>query len=215
MEYAPQVVFHIFGLPVTETVTTTWLIMLVIILIAWLGGRNLEKIPGKFQNVMELIVDGISGLTRSTMGEDKMGFAPYIGTLGFYLVIANLIGLIGIRPPTADLNTTFALSLITFFMTQYFGLRSQGVGYLTGLAKPFAILLPINIIGEIANPISLAFRLFGNIVGGYIIMSLVYSVMPIIVPVPLHAYFDVFSGVLQTFIFMMLTMVYVSGAMEE
>lgn len=215
MEYAPQVVFHIFGLPVTETVTTTWLIMLVIILIAWLGGRNLEKVPGKFQNVMELIVDGINGLTRSNMGEDKMQFAPYIGTLAFYLAIANLVGLLGFRPPTADLNTTFALALLTFFMTQYFGLKAQGGKYIKGFAQPFALLLPINIIGEIANPISLAFRLFGNIVGGYIIMSLIYSVIPIIVPVPLHAYFDVFAGLLQTFIFMMLTMVYVSGAMEE
>src|SRR5699024_9059858 len=97
LEYAPQVMFYIFGLPITETLTTTWLIMLVIILIAWLGGRNLEKIPGKFQNIMELIVDSVNGLTKSTMGEDKMAFSPYIGALAFYLAIANLIGLLGLR----------------------------------------------------------------------------------------------------------------------
>ncbi|RBP37804.1 F0F1 ATP synthase subunit A [Garciella nitratireducens] len=215
MEYAPKVMFHVFGFPITETVTTTWIIMAVIIFIAWLGGRKLEKVPGKFQNIMELVVDGVNSLTKSTMGEDKLSFAPYMGALAFYLAFANLIGLIGLRPPTADLTTTFALSLLTFFMTQYFGLRSKGLGYIKGFAQPFILLLPINIIGEIANPISLAFRLFGNIVGGLIIMSLVYSVVPLILPVLPHAYFDVFSGLLQTFIFVMLSMVYISGAMED
>ncbi|MCR1900208.1 F0F1 ATP synthase subunit A [Irregularibacter muris] len=214
MEYAPKVMFYIFGLPITETITTTWLIMLVIILLAWLGGRNLEKIPGTFQNIMEILVDAINGLTKSTMGEDKMKFAPYMGTLALYLAFANLSGLLALRPPTADLNTTLALALMTFFATQYYGLRSKGVGYLKGFIEPFPLLLPLNIIGEIANPISLSFRLFGNIVGGVIIMGLLYSVLPIVVPVLPHIYFDVFSGLLQTFIFLMLSMVFISGAMD-
>lgn len=215
MEYAPKVIFYIYGLPITETITVTWIIMAVLLILAWLGGKNLERIPRTFQNIMEIIVDGINGLTKSTMGEDKMFFAPYMGTLALYLVVANLSGLLGFRPPTADLNTTFALSILTFLATQYFGLRSKGFDYLKGLAEPFVLLLPLNIIGELANPISLSFRLFGNIVGGLIIMSLIYSVTPIVVPVLPHIYFDVFSGLLQTFIFVMLSMVFISGAMDD
>ncbi len=215
MEFAPRVIFRIFGLPITETVTVTWIIMVVLIIFAYYGGKSLKKKPGTFQIIIELIVDGVNGLTKSTMGEEKISFAPYMGTLALFLALANLIGLLSFRPPTADLNTTFALSIMTFIATQYFGLRSRGLGYLKGFAQPFVFLLPLNIIGEIANPISLSFRLFGNIVGGLIIMNLVYSVMPIIVPILPHIYFDVFAGLLQTFIFVMLSMVFISGAMDD
>lgn len=214
MAYAPEVRFYLFGLPVTETVTTTWIIMIVLCFIGWLGGRSLKTIPGKFQNVIELYVNTINNLTKSTMGSDKMGFAPYIGTLILLIASCNLSGLVGFRAPTADLNTTFALSLLTFFLTQFNGFRRKKLGYLKGMTEPYVFLLPSNIIGEISNPISLAFRLFGNITGGFIIMSLIYSVTPLVIPVLPHVYFDVFSGLLQSFIFTMLSMVFISGAMD-
>jgi F-type H+-transporting ATPase subunit a len=214
MEYAPRVMFYIFGFPITEVVTTTWIIMLVLIVFGWLGGRNLKKIPSTFQNIIELIVDSINKLTETTMGGDKLGFAPYMGTLALFLAIANLSGLLGIRPPTADLNTTFALSLLTFIAVQYFGIKSKGKDYFKGFIEPFVLMFPLNVIGELANPISLSFRLFGNILGGLIIMALIYSAAPIIAPILPHIYFDLFSGVLQTFIFVMLTMVFISMAMD-
>ncbi len=213
--FIPDGVPVIGGLGVSSTITTTWIIMAVLIAFAVIGTRKFSLVPSGIQNVVELIVDGLNGLTETTMGKDKMGFAPYMGTLALFLAIANLCGLLGFRPPTADLNTTFALSLITFCMIQYFGVKSKGLGtYLKGFMEPFFFMLPLNIIGELANPVSLAFRLFGNILGGVIIMYLLYNVAPIVVPVIPHMYFDVFSGIIQTFIFVMLSMVFVSMAMD-
>lgn len=218
------------GVPITETITTTWIIMAVLIVGSIILTRNLNRIPSGIQNVVELVVGGVYGLTEETMGKDKVSFAPYIGTLMLYLAIANLVGLLGIRPPTADLNMTLALALITFFMIHFNGIRRKGIlKYLKGFTEPFFLLTPINLIGEVATPISLSFRLFGNLTGGSIIMALVYSALaafttklfgidiPILqvgIPAVLHIYFDMFSGLLQTFIFAMLTMVFVSGAMD-
>lgn len=228
--FGPRVIFELpGGIPVTETVTTTWIIMLALTIFAWGASKSFEKIPKGFQNVVELLVDGIYKLTAQTMGEDKLVFAPYIGTLLLYLGCANLSGLFGFRPPTADLNTTLAVALMTFVMIHFFGVKSKGIGgYLKGFLEPMPALLPINIIGEVATPISLSFRLFGNIVGGLIIMNLLYGalagltakfglgipVLQVGVPAILHIYFDVFAGALQAFIFSMLTMVFVAMAMD-
>lgn len=219
MNFFPEVVFTFKFLgatvEVTETVTVTWFIMLLLILFSWFAGKRLETVPKGFSNAVEILVETMDWLVKSTMGEKHRGFMPYIGTLVLYLVVANLIGLIALRPPTADLSTTLALSTITFALTQYYGIRSKGLlNYLKGFVEPIPIMLPMNIIGEIANPFSLAFRLFGNILGGSIIVALLYSVAPILVPVPLHLYFDVFAGVLQTFIFSMLTMTFIAMAMD-
>jgi F-type H+-transporting ATPase subunit a len=207
------------GVWITNTVVSTWIIMAVLVLISILLTRNLKEVPTGKQNVAEAIVGGVNDLVKQTMGEDKMYFAPYMGTLLMYLAFANLSGLLGMRPPTADLNTTFALSILTFAMTQIYGLKAKKMGYLKGFCEPFAFMLPTNIIGELANPISLSFRLFGNILGGVVIMALVYSALGNLafIPVPaiLHAYFDVFSGLIQTFIFVMLSMVFIAMAMDD
>lgn len=228
--FGPKIIWEIAGMQITETVVVTWILMAVLIILAIIFTRNMEKIPKGAQNVMEMLVDTINKFTAQTMGEDKKGFAPYMGALFLFLLFGNVIGLIGIRPPTADLNTTFALSILTFILIQANSIRKKGVGgTIKGLFEPLPFLFPINVLGEIANPISLAFRLFGNIVGGFVIMALLYGALgsfsaalglhaiPILqaaIPVPLHAYFDVFSGALQSFIFVMLSMVYISNAMD-
>lgn len=219
MEFGIKTMFNlnIFGMeiPITETITTTWIIMAILVVLSLLVSKNLEKIPGTFQNIMEMIVDGVAYLVSSTMGPDKMWFAPYILALLLYVALANLTGLIGVRQPTADLNTTFALSLMTFGLTQYYGIRYNGIGgYIKGFFQPLAFLFPLNIIGELSNPVSLGFRLFGNMLGGLIIMALIYSFAPIAIPVIPHLYFDVFAGLIQSFIFIMLTMTYIALAME-
>ncbi|MPW27008.1 F0F1 ATP synthase subunit A [Alkalibaculum sp. M08DMB] len=198
-----------------------WIIMAGITLLCMFLTRNLKRVPGKPQVIAEMIVTGINNLTESTMGKQNMGFAPYMLTLFMYLGVANLVGLVGMRPPTADLTMTFALSLLTFFMTQFFALKAKGIGgYLKGYLEPIPLLLPINIIGELANPISLSFRLFGNMLGGLIIMGLIYGGLTslmhfaIAIPIVAHLYFDLFAGLLQSFIFVMLSMVFISMAME-
>jgi len=238
-EFGPLVVFEIpipftdIIIPITETVTVTWWLILFIFIACILVTRNFEKIPKRVQNVVEMLVETITNLTKTTMGEGNVSFAPYVGTLLIFLAIANTIGIIGIRPPTADLNTTMALSVLTFFLIHINGSRANGVGgHLKSLTEPVAFLTPINLIGEIATPISLGFRLFGNIVGGMIIMSLVYSLLAYLstllfgtfgqtvpvfqfgIPIVLHCYFDLFAGLLQSFIFAMLTMVNVASAID-
>jgi len=228
--FGPRVVFTLPGnIPVTETVTVTWFIMLVLTIFSYFATRNLKKVPTKFQSVVEVLVQSIYKLTKQTMGDNKVGFAPYMGTLLIFLAIANIAGLFGLRPPTADVNTTLGLAIVTFFMIHTFGMKTKGVGtYLKGFLEPFPALLPLNIIGELATPVSLGFRLFGNIVGGLIIMNLLYGALaglsgmlglpiPVFqagVPAVLHIYFDLFAGVLQSFIFTMLTMVFVAMAMD-
>lgn len=218
------------GVFITETVINTWIIMAVLVIVSIILTRNMKLVPEGKQNVAEIIVTMLTGLVGSSMGKDKIGFTPYMGTLMIYIMIANLWGLIGLRAPTADLNTTFALSILTFFLIHGFAIKRKGVGgWIKGqFLEPVAVLFPLNVISEIATPVSLAFRLFGNIVGGMIIMTLVYSalgsILSGILPIPifmlgipavLHAYFDVFAGVLQSFIFTMLTMVFVSMAMDD
>lgn len=231
--FGPRVIFELpilDGIPVTETVVNTWLIMAVLVVLSIIGTRSLQLVPKGKQNLAEAVVEVLNNLTKQTMGDDKIGFAPYMGTLFLMLLFMNLLGLIGLRPPTADLNTTLALAVMTFVMIHYFGARTKGLGtYLKGFTEPFVFLLPLNIMGELATPISLSFRLFGNMVGGLIVLSLAYGgltslssmlgldLLPLFqggIPVVLHLYFDVFAGVLQTFIFVMLTMVFVSLAMD-
>lgn len=220
MEFGPEVIWvlNIWGkeVLVTQTVTTTWFIMGILILGAFILTRKLSLVPGKKQVVAEIVVDGIYNLTSTTMGKKFEKFAPYIGTLLLLIGISNISGLFGFRPPTADLNTTLALALMTFVLIHFTGIRVKGIGgYLKGFLEPMPFLLPLNILGELATPISLSFRLFGNIVGGLIIMTLVYTglgKLALIIPAVLHAYFDLFAGLLQSFIFAMLTMVFVSLA---
>lgn len=221
-------------IPVTETVVNTWIIMAVLILFAYFATRNLQKVPKGMQIVTEALVDGINGLTKQTMGEDKAYFAPYIGTLLLLIGISNIAGLFNVRPPTADVNTTMGLALMTFVMIHGFGIKAKGVGtYFKGFLEPMPFLLPLNIMGELATPISLSFRLFGNIVGGVIVMNLLYgalyslsgavfglvgvsTVIPVfqVIAAPLHVYFDLFAGLLQSFIFAMLTMVFIAIQMD-
>ncbi len=228
--FGPRIAFYIGKIPVTETVTVTWLIIFVILLFSIIATRNLKKEAKGLQIVVEQLITVINNLTKQNMGEHNYMWAPYVGTLLLFIGISNVIGLLGFRPPTADLNTTMCLSITTFVLTQFFGIKSKGVvNFGKGFLQPMPFLLPLNIIGELANPISLGFRLFGNIVAGVIIMALLYGALgglteslfgltiPLFqagVPAVLHIYFDMFAGLLQSFIFTMLTMVFISGAME-
>ncbi len=245
--FGPKIIFEIptpfmvdgqnFIINVTETVVNTWIIMAFLVIVSYLATRNLKKVPKGMQIFTEAIVDGITTLTKQTMGKDKMAFMPYVGTLILFVAISNIAGLFNVRPPTADVNTTMGLALMTFFMIHFFGIRSKGVGgYFKEFLEPIPFLLPLNVMGELATPISLSFRLFGNIVGGVIVMHLLYHALGImsaklfgliglmsvgdaapvfqVLAIPFHFYFDLFAGFLQSFIFAMLTMVFVSIAMD-
>lgn len=180
------------------------------------------KKPTGLLHIMEIFVEFVQSLVDQTMGRERRGFVPYMGTIFLFLIAANLLGLIGLTPPTSDYNVTVTLALLTFVQIHYFSIKNSGLGgYLKGYFAPIPILFPINLMGEIATPISLSFRLFGNVLSGMIIMDLVHAslskISVALVPLSavLHAYFDVFSGLLQAFIFVMLTMVYIGNVFPE
>ena len=226
MKYAQWIITFANGFKISETIVTSWIIMLGLIIAAFILTRDLKPVPTtKRQIMLEYAVSTLRDLVRSNMGENvekKMpNMLPYIGSLFLFFVCSNLIGLLGFKSPTTDVDTTLAWALITVFLIYYQGMKA--------LLEPVPLLLPLNIVSEFATPISLTFRPFGNILGGTVIMGLLYQLLAyistlipnvsipflqLVIPVPLHLYFDLFSGCLQAFIFVMLTMVFVSNAAE-
>ena len=210
---APRVVFHLFGIPITETVRNGWLVMGGILVIAFIVTRRLNDVPSKLQAAVELLVEGLHGLVASNMSGVGKGFVKYFGALMLYLYLANISGLFGIRPPTGDINVTVSLALFTFVINHYMGLKANGLGYIKGFFEPLP-LTPLNILGELARPVSLSLRLFGNILGGTLLGAMVFSLVPIVLPAALSLYFDLVSGLIQAFIFTMLSMTFIALAME-
>lgn len=210
-----KTVFTVFGLPITESVVNTWLVMAVLIILAIVLRRNLQMYPDKRQNIAEIIVEGLTGLVTSTMGLKNKNFTPFIGTIFLLIAFSNILGIFGLRSPTADFSVTFAYGIVTFFCIHFFALKAKGWSYIKGFGQPFIFLLPINIIGEVAKPFSLGMRLFGNLLGGTVIMAMISGAIAIFVPAVASIYFDLFSGFLQSFIFIMLTMVFITIAKDD
>ena len=174
--------------------------------------------PSRLQNIAEMAVEAIDNLVEDSMGKSAKKFRNYIAALFIFLLIANISGLLGLRPPTADYGITMALGVISFIIIQYNNIKHNKFGAVTELFKPYPVFAPINIIGEIAVPLSLSLRLFGNVLSGTIMMTLIYGLLSKFAygwPGFLHIYFDIFSGCIQAYVFCMLTMVFISSKLEE
>lgn len=210
-----RTVFTVFGLPITESVVNTWLVMVVLIILALVLRRNFQLYPDKRQNVVEMIVEGLTSMVTSTMGAKNKGFMPYIATVFLLLLFSNILGIFALRPPTVDFSVTIAYGIVTFVCIHYYALKAKGWSYLKGMAEPFIFLLPMNIIGEVAKPFSLGMRLYGNLLGGSLIMALISGAVALFVPAVASIYFDLFSAILQSFIFVMLTMVFITLAKDD
>lgn len=208
--------YKLFGqeLWITTTHVSVLIVMAVLILFAVAANRVMKRaqeVPGAFQNVVELIVEMLDKMVSGSMGKHAVKFVNYISVLFLFIFVSNVSGLFGLRPPTADYGVTLPLGLITFGIIQYNNLKYNKFGAFTGLFQPLPFLFPINLIGEIAVPFSLSLRLFGNILSGTVMMSLIYQLLSKFAigwPGILHIYFDVFSGAIQTYVFCMLTMVF-------
>lgn len=226
----PRIIFRFgdSGVYVTESVVFGAIVALVLIVLALWLTRNMKAIPTGKQVFAEFIVSTIYNLVEGTMGKKALNYAPYIGTLFIFLILGNMLGLFGFRPITADVNTTFALALITFCLIQRQAIKTYGVkGKLKEMCEPYAFMFPLKIIEQISFPISLGFRLFGNILGGVIVMALIFTglgslchsldlpipLLEAVIPLPANAFFDIFEPILQAFIFTMLTMVFISMEM--
>lgn len=217
--------YEAFGqeLWITDTTVGAWIITAVLLVIGFIASRKLKAagdsdIPGTFQNILEMGMEALENMAQGILGGNARRFVNYIGTIFLFILFCNLSGLFGLRAPTADYGVTFLLGMFTFFIVNYQGLKNRGVGHFTSLFQPIPILFPINLIGEVANPISISLRLFANLLSGVIIMGLWYGMMPwfakIGIPAALHVYCDLFSGCIQTYVFCMLTMVYINDKME-
>lgn len=232
----------IFGkFQLNETIVISWLVMLIITLLCiWLTrGLKVENISKK-QAFAEMLVESADKFVIGNMGEKFRYFVPFVAALFATSLVSNMISLLGFRSPTADLNTEAAWAIVVFILITHQKIKTGGFGgYLKGFTQPIAVLTPFNILSELATPISLACRHFGNILSGVVINGLIYAALtvassalfgliPVVgqyiknvpflavgVPAVLSVYFDWFTGVMQAYIFCMLTTMYIANAAEE
>ncbi|MDZ4163774.1 MAG: F0F1 ATP synthase subunit A [Smithellaceae bacterium] len=213
----PWLIFHNSYLP--DHVTYTWVTMAILILFGFFATRRMEIYPRKMQNVAEVMVDGLNNFIVDTMGHHGKRVFPLIATLAFFILTSNLMGLFpGFTSPTANLNTTISLALVVFFTTHIIGIRVHGFKYIKQFLGPVwwltPLMLPIEIISHLARPLSLSVRLFGNMEGGHIVLGVLFFLVPFLVPLPIM-FLKLIIALIQTLVFVLLSMMYFAGAMEE
>jgi F-type H+-transporting ATPase subunit a len=243
IEHPP--IFRLPGIP--DHVTYTWVIMIVLAVLAFVASRKVQLVPRGLQNVLEVVLEQFLGMIDDVVGDKGRRYLPLIATLGVFILLGNLVSLIpGFAGPTTNLNTTAACALVVFFAYHWIGMRTQGVGpYLKHFMGPVPalapLMVPIELISHLARPLSLSLRLFGNMFGGHILLAIIFFLMgldgligwtlsgsPIgavvggigsIIMVAFTVGFlyplKILVSFLQAFIFVMLTMLYIAGAIEE
>ena len=215
--------YRLFGQTFWITTSHAALLLVVILLIglAWIANRYMKKageVPDTFQNIIEIIVEKLDQMVGQSMGAFAGRFQNYIGTIFLFLLLCNISGIFGLRSPTADYGITLLLGLVTFALIHINGVRRHKRNHVASWFQPIPLLFPINVIGDLAVPLSLSLRLFGNVMSGTVMIGLWYGMLPwfmkLGIPAFLHAYFDLFSGAIQTYVFCMLSMVYIRDKME-
>ena len=206
-----------FNIPIAESTVITWVIMVILLVLCIFLTRGLKvKNVSKRQLVAESIVGWLEKFVIGMTGEEGKAFVPYLCSVLLYIGFANLIGLCGVKPPTKDLNVTAALAVMSIVLVQYAGIHRKGFkGWLKSFTQPMAIVTPINILELFIKPLSLCMRLFGNVLGAFVIMELLKSLIPVVLPVPFSFYFDIFDGLIQAYVFVFLTSLYIKEAVEE
>ncbi|OQX60588.1 MAG: ATP synthase F0 subunit A [Desulfococcus sp. 4484_241] len=197
-----------------EVIAMTWIVIAFLVIFAFLATRNRGVVPNKVQVIGEFLVTQLYALTEDALDEElAKKVAPLICALFLFLALSNYLGVIPfLEEPTKDLNVPLSLGILGFVLAHFFGIRAKGFkAYVKGYLEPFFILLPLNLIGEIAKVVSISFRLFGNIMGGSIIILVVsHLVYSLVLPPFLNLFFGLFVGTIQAFVFTMLTTVYIS-----
>lgn len=205
------------GIPISETVVVTWIIIVALLIISILLTKNLKvENPGKIQLALEAMITWLYDFFDDTLGKDNRKYYPYLISVLIYLAFANtVVSFFGFKPPTKDLNMTAALSIMSMCLIEFSGISKKGIcGWAKNLAEPVAIVAPINVLEIFIRPLSLCMRLFGNIIGAFIIMELIKFFVPLIIPIPFSFYFDIFDGLLQAYIFVFLTAIFMSEKVE-
>lgn len=201
-------------------VVYSWLILIFLLIVARLSTLNIRLIPGPAQNFFEVLIEGIENFQVEIMGEEGRKYFPLVASLFMYILISNYLGMIpGMLSPTANVNTTLACALVAFSATHYVGVRTHGLKYVKHFLGPMPalipLMLPLEIIGHSSRVLSLTLRLFGNVMGEDLVLAILITLAgKFLIPTPMMFLFLFFSAV-QAFIFMLLTMMYISAAIEE
>lgn len=202
---------------IDEGTVVSWIIMAVLVIVSVILTRNL-KVTGKLskrQLLLETVYEKGFGFFEDIVGEKGTRYIPWLMSIAIFIGFSNAIGIFGLKPPTKSMQVTLAMALTSIIIVEYAAYKDKGVGgRLKAFTKPLAIVTPINLLEIIIKPLSLCMRLFGNIIGAFIIMELIKAVVPVVVPVALSLYFDIFDGLLQAYIFVFLTALYIKEAVE-
>jgi F-type H+-transporting ATPase subunit a len=209
-----------------QVLITSWIVLGIIFLLSFLGNRQLKPTPDGFQNFTELVTEFIRDLAKTQIGEeDYLKWVPFLGTIFLFIFVSNWSGALlpwrlielpngELAAPTNDINTTVALSLLTSMSYFYAGIRKKGLGYFKRYVQPAAFLLPINILEDFTKPLSLSFRLFGNILADELVVGVLVALVPLIVPIPIML-LGVFTSAIQALVFATLAGAYIGEALEE
>ena len=210
----------VFTLPVlggiSESVVVTWIIMAVLVLASILLVRNLKvENPGKVQLALESAISWASDFFEGIIGKENRRYIPYLITVLLFLGVSNTIALLGFKPPTKDLNVTAALAIMSMCLIEFSGIRKNGLKHwVKHFASPVPVVAPIMILEVVIRPLSLCMRLFGNMLAGFVVMELLKTLVPLLIPIPVSFYFDIFAGLLQAYVFVFLTALFMNEEME-
>lgn len=204
------------GIPVAESVVVTWIIMAVLVFLSICLTRNLKvENPGRRQLAVEHCVTWLQNMIQGIIGEEGKRYVPYLMTVIIYIGLSNVIGLFGMKPPTKDMNVTLALAIMSIILIEYAGIHAKGVKkWVKSFAEPVAIVAPLNVLELIIKPLSLCMRLFGNVLGAFVVMELIKIIVPAFLPIPFSIYFDIFDGLIQAYLFVFLTSLFIKEAVE-
>ncbi len=211
-----KVAFTLGPIPVSESVVVTWGLIGLLALAGLVARAHLSLVPSRWQAALELVVGAMQGLIRDTLRASPEPYLPLLGTIFTYTLLANWCSVVpGIEPPTAHIETDAALAAIVFCAVIYFGVRARGLGaYLRTFAEPTLLMVPLNILETFTRTFSLVVRLFGNVMSGVFVVGIVLSLAGLLVPIPLMA-LELLTGAVQAYIFTVLAMVFVGGAVGE
>lgn len=199
-----------------ESVVITWVIMIGLVLLSIVLVRNLKvENVSKKQLALESAIGSIYGFFEDILGEHGKRYIPYLITVAIYIGVANLIGIIGLKPPTKDIGVTAALALMSIVLIEYSGIHGKGVrGFFRSFVEPMPLVAPLNVLEILIRPLSLCMRLFGNVLGAFVVMELVKLILPLLLPIPFTLYFDIFDGLIQAYVFVFLTSLFMKEAIE-
>ncbi len=205
-------------IPVSESTVVTWIMIALVLVICLILGTGLKvRNISKRQAVSEFIVTKLEAVAGDMIGEEGKGYVPYLIAVFIFLLFSNTCGIFGFKPPTKDLNVTAGLAIMSILTVQFANIRKHNPwGWIKSFTKPVGVVTPINILELVIKPLSLCMRLFGNVLGAFIIMELIKTALPIpvVVPAVFSLYFDLFDGILQAYVFVFLTGMYIKEAIE-